>query len=198
VALLVTMALVVVGCAPSVANGAGATTGATGVTATPGASSATASPSGIGALGAAPQSCPSGSKTTLIASSLGSGLGSSPVWGTGPDVSGPQATIHLGATATHTAIGWQGTVVWVVKAHAEGPVVLQGMLLTGDQPPIWYQAAPQQATTEIVLDLAHPGSGSTSAFARYPTSVFVPQAGCYQMSANWYTGSWSAVVSIGR
>ncbi|HUY79276.1 MAG TPA: hypothetical protein VMV29_21080 [Ktedonobacterales bacterium] len=176
-----------------VAAGCGGTPPSVGAIATTAPGTQT---SGGGVLGAAPLSCPSAASLSLINASLGSGIGSPPVWGVG--LSGSSATLHLGANAVKTANGWQGAIKWVATANAHGPIVIQGQLMEGDYPPVWFQSGTQQATTEIILDQAHPGPGSTSAFSQFPTTIWVPQAGCYQITVNWYTGSWSAVVGIGR
>jgi len=136
------------------------------------------------------------SSLTQIDPSVGKGIGHTPVWGLGLD--GPKATLRLGATAAHTANGWQGTITWVVQAHAAGPIVMQGQLISDTYPPIWFQTPTQQASTEFVLNLSHPGPGSTSAFGRYPTTISVPQAGCYQITMQWYAGSWTSYVAIGQ
>lgn len=182
---------------PSAATTSATATASAGSSATATAvtvATTTATPGGV-TLGAAPPNCASASTLTFIDSSIGSGVGVSPIWGVG--VSGPQATLHLGSNAKLTANGWQSQLTFVAKVHAPGPLVLQGQLIQGNYPPVWFQYGTQQATTEIGLDLTHPGPGSTSAFEKYPTTIWVPQAGCYQIIANWPTGSWSAVIGIG-
>lgn len=189
-------ALLLAGC--SVGASTSGTGGSTATT-TPGASatSGAATPTpGSSTLADAPQSCPSAATLTVIDASVGSGIGTMPVWALG--VSGATATLHLGASATRTAHGWQGAMKWVVQAHAQGPIVVQGQLMQGGYPPIWFQSGAQQATTEMAIDQSHPGPGSTSAFAQFPTTIWVPQAGCYQIVVNWHGGNWSAVVGIGR
>jgi len=108
------------------------------------------------------------------------------------------ATLHLGANAAHTANGWQGAITWVVKAHAPGPIVAQGQLMQGDYPPVWFQQGTHEPTTEVNFDLTQPGAGSSTEYNRFPMLVSFPQAGCYQITVNWYTGSWSEVMSVGR
>ncbi len=211
-ALLLGALIVVAGCnqgapsagyaptAPSAATTSATATASAGSSATATVTAvtvatATATAGGV-TLGAAPQNCASAATLTFIDSSIGSGVGESPIWGVG--VSGPPATLRLGANAKLAANGWQGQLTIVAKVHAPGPLVLQGQLIQGNYPPVWFQYGTQQATTEIGLNLTQPGPGSTSAYEKYPTTIWVPQAGCYQIIADWPTGSWSAVIGIGR
>ncbi len=50
-----------------------------------------------------------------------------------------------------------------------------------------------------MLDPTDPGvPPSTNGYKEFPSYVYVPQAGCYELEADWGSGRWRLVFGLGR
>lgn len=150
-----------------------------------------------GALGAAPQNCPAGSALQNVApSEFGMAAGTEPVWVSG--FTGTQATLRLGASATHGQFGWVGHLQWNIHLPFPGPVTMQGYSQSGVAAALWFQSGTQAATTEPTLQSSQTGTGSDASWDKFPVTISIPQAGCYVISANWHDGSARIMFAAGQ
>lgn len=127
-------------------------------------------------------------------------LGRDPVWliGGGP-VLAPADGDHTGAAAGvrfsgDARYGWFQKRLWVIGSGATAPVTIRGHR-GGDGLPMWFGVDDRGTTTEVVLDPAHPAIPvQHGAWREYPSYVFFPATGCYEIEASWTGGSWTATV----
>jgi hypothetical protein len=102
--------------------------------------------------------------------------------------------------APRTEYGWRIKVLWVVGPMLEHPARIGGRDLTTGAA-LWFEIGDEdRAPTPFgVLDPANPGVPPTSAgYKEFPSYVYVPQAGCYAVEAEWTAGRWRLVVGLGH
>ncbi|MGH2557649.1 MAG: hypothetical protein ACRDJH_01185 [Thermomicrobiales bacterium] len=100
----------------------------------------------------------------------------------GPDFAGPRP--H----------GWFKKALWVHDGGSSDPVTLRGSRV-GDGTPLWFQPGQDEPTTELVLDPQHPGIPvQHGAFREWPSYLFFPATGCYELVAEWADGSWRVTI----
>lgn len=207
IVLLATLALTMGACAQSTATAR--PTATTAPTATPlptvpsgtsGGGTVLPSPTALpasGALGEAPQNCPSLSPLQSVTpSEFGMAAGAAPVWVSG--FTGSQAVLRVGANATHGQFGWGGALQWNVGLPFPGPVTIQGYPQSSATPPLWFQSGSQAATTEPTLQPSQAGAGSDASWDKFPVTILIPQAGCYVITASWHDGSARIMFAAGQ
>jgi hypothetical protein len=129
------------------------------------------------------------------------GLGVSPVWmgGGGPSLTLDQDGNELGPAmgavySGHPGYGWFQRRLWLIEGTATAPVTLSGRRL-GDDLPMWFSIGDPPPLTHPVLDPARPGIPvQHGTWREFPSYVFYPDTGCYQISAEWEGGGWTATV----
>jgi len=184
----------------------------TGATATTRPDAAT--PEGIAALLAR---CPGSAGTEIpgVTEFSSVGLGELPVWLAG--WGNPPATPAAGATeptvpglnfqpgAPYLApYGWGHRALWVIEPGFTEPVALRGASLD-DGTPVWFNpgAPGDDPTRAPVLDPRRPGiplqhgdwtTSPPALWAEFPSAMYFPRTGCYELVAEWEGGSWRAIL----
>ncbi|MDQ3874081.1 MAG: hypothetical protein M3322_00820 [Actinomycetota bacterium] len=127
--------------------------------------------------------------------------GKAPVWAgfyAAFDGAGQRYRIERGAP--RTSHGWRIKVLWVVDADLEQPARMEAReLRTGAA--LWFEIGEEGGERAPVgaLDPVHGGSPETaSGYSEFPSYVYVPRAGCYELEADWGDGSWRLVFGLGR
>ncbi len=144
-------------------------------------------------VGRMPTDCALGPSPTsrYLDSEFGPGVGGPWLWliGDGPDMS---------LTGAHSyEHGWGVKALWVVGPHYTHPVTLRGGS-SNDATPIWFNFG-DGPTPSPLLDPLHPGTitASDHGWAAFPSTVFIPKAGCYYLEASWPGGSWRMPFAAG-
>jgi hypothetical protein len=129
----------------------------------------------------APLHCAQGPAPKVIAPYWGPASGASPLWIIGFD--GQRATMQL-ARAKETD-GYVAKVIFAVEPGFATSITVAGKNLA-DNTPIRFQVGSSAATPTLVLDPAHPAiSGLHGQWVEWPTSLYLPRAGCYALTATW-------------
>jgi hypothetical protein len=137
-----------------------------------------------------PPAC--GGNTPTLIPSFGSGIGGSGVWAL--SFGGSEATAHIG-NARRTSHGWTLKVLFIamktlpLDVHVVGRSISQGSSL-------WFESVTGRTAPKLTLGLHT--IPPTKGWRQYPSHVFIPAAGCYELKASWPTGSWTAVFSAGK
>lgn len=146
-------------------------------------------------LGPPPRDC-NGPTPKEVASFVGPAVGESPIWAVGPV--GPHATIELGG---RTKWGWRAKVLLMIEPRHEGTVTVRGTSADGGSP-IWFKTSGRFVlgpTTELVLDPQNPGIPvQHGQWKEWPSTFYIPKAGCYFLEAQWDGGSWRLPFAAGK
>lgn len=149
-------------------------------------------------LGTVPTNCTPGLALHPVFSSLGPGIGQSPLWVFG--FGGPHTILVIETSDPHVApYGWERKLIWEVGPHFSSKITLSGKnVRTGV--PIWFQFD-EPPVSSAVLDpqhFNHPAPAGGEGYAEWGSYIFVPVAGCYQIEASWPGGQWSFPFAAGR
>jgi hypothetical protein len=89
----------------------------------------------------------------------------------------------------------------LIEPGHEGPVTLRGVS-TDDGSPVWFKIAGQYIlgpTPELVLDPQNPGIPvQHGQWKEWPSTFYIPRAGCYILEARWDGGSWRLAFAAGK
>jgi hypothetical protein len=146
-------------------------------------------------LGPPPRDC-NGPKPKEIASFVAPAVGQSPLWAVGPV--GPEATLGLGRRKEW---GWRAKVLLMIEPRHEGPVTVRGAS-TDDGSPIWFETSGRYVhgpATKLVLDPQNPGIPiQHGQWKEWPSTFYIPKAGCYFLEVRWHGGSWRLAFAAGK
>lgn len=129
-------------------------------------------------------------------------LGTYPVWmtGGGPILGmseegvvgrGPALDVVYSDDPRH---GWFNKRLWVIAGDAIEPVTIRGQRTT-DGLPMWFDINQRGISTEAMLDPANPAIPvQHDDWREYPSYVYYLATGCYEITATWKGGNWSAKV----
>ena len=94
--------------------------------------------------------------------------------------------------------GWRVKVLWVVSTDLESPARVRGHELGGGTS-LWFEVEDRGETpvATATLDGAAPGGSTTTGYRDFPSYMYVPRAGCYELEASWSDGSWQLVFGLG-
>lgn len=176
---------------------------------------------GIPTLDSAPTGCGDNSVPPLRGAdppSMGEAVGQAPVWVSGFEGSYPTLRVKTVASANgdaspygwplqYTQYGWPVAIDLMLGPEMQGPVTLTGWN-PDDLHPLWFgfvtiptDTPPAEITTAFTLDRQHPSvpeGGASAESGFWYGYIFVPEAGCYILSASWPNGEWKFLVSAGR
>lgn len=172
--------------------------------------SATAIPGPLPApqpLGAPPTSCPaspSPPQTLNFPNGFGTYTGDVRLRGSAivwiPEPSFP-TVVHL---EPHGAITWPTlAIVWELGPDATDVVSVQATNVQTGAVLWWVHGAPPDlASQALVLDADVPGPATytgvpAAGWQEFESSLLIPQAGCYALTASWAGGSWRLVFAAG-
>jgi hypothetical protein len=146
-------------------------------------------------LGPPPSDC-NGPTPREIASFVGPAVGESPLWAVGPV--GPHATLGLGRRKKW---GWGQKVLLLIEPGHEGTVTVRGTSVD-DGTPIWFKSSGRYVlgpTTKLVLDPQNPAIPiQHGQWKEWPSTFYIPRAGCYFLEARWSGGSWRLTFAAGK
>lgn len=158
---------------------------------------ASAGPSSVSRLlDPAPQHCPAGSSLSskAIPRFNAPAVGSGPVWEVGLP---PNATLNLNDLGYAP---WPGTkLLWPPDAHFPATVTVRVTnIKTGIE--AWWdigrgEPPPREPVRPLIL---HPQGNITGGPFSWGTFLYLPQAGCYEMTVNWPGGQWRLLFAAGR
>jgi hypothetical protein len=146
-------------------------------------------------LAPAPQDCPSGPSldSRAFPGFNGPATGSGPVWESGLPANAILNLDQFGYTP------WPGTkILWPIGPDFPATVVVRVTNLgTGSE--AWWDIgeggpAPSKPVRPLVLDQ----TGNRAGFPTWGTVLYLPQAGCYEMSVSWPGGQWRLLFAVGR
>lgn len=96
-----------------------------------------------------------------------------------------------------TKWGYIANTYWVTAPSYTGTVSLKGANIA-DGTPLWFDLN-NGATTNPTLDTRHPGAVTLpSGWNHWPSYLYIPKAGCYQIEATWPGGSWEITIGAGK
>lgn len=161
-----------------------------------------------------PRSCPGAPRPVVLKNVFGSGpdaptsrpasmwAGTYPVWG---GFGGPHATVAVGTLPGDFAApyGWGAKMLWVLSPRFKGRVTLQGGLLHGHASlafDVVEKGAPNTPTRIASLEARRQKaySGGPDAWPEFPSTFYIPRAGCYYIEARWPGGTWRMTFAAGR
>jgi len=140
----------------------------------------------------APADC--GGQTPRRVEGFSGAIGTSPVLAVGFE--GTAATLRVGDNTSRREWGWPQKVLFLVNAGTEATVAVAGH--DSDGRPLTLSTSTSAGRThELLLRKAIPGR-SRHRWREYPSYVYVPQADCFVLTADWGDGSWSRIFAGGR
>ena len=149
----------------------------------------------------APTGCAGPAPQLTSFADYGNLAGKAPVWAgfyAAFDAAGQR--YRVGRDAPRTAYGWRVKVLWVVSAKLEQPARVQAHEQSTDAA-LWFEVGEDEAerAPSGVLDPSNPGVPATeNGYKEFPSYVYVPRAGCYELEARWDSGGWRLVFGLGR
>ena len=149
-------------------------------------------------LAPAPASCPGPkARRQRVSENLARLVGRSPVWaGFYARLREQAGALHLLSDAPRTADGWRMKVLWVIARGHEGLVRLQGRnVQTGAR--LRFQVVGEEVAEDATLDPAHPPVPPSTGPTQFPSYVYVPGSGCYDIESRWPGGSWHIGLGVG-
>jgi hypothetical protein len=149
-------------------------------------------------LEAIPPNCAPGPTLHQIFSTIGPGIGTTPLWIFG--FGGTHPELRIDPQDKYVApYGWIWKIIWEVGPHFSSNITLRGKnVRTGA--PIWFHLD-GPIVSSAALDPQHPDHPVPAAgegYAEWGSYVFILAAGCYQMEATWPGGQWSFPFAAGR
>lgn len=135
-------------------------------------------------LGTVPIACAGAPAPQSNVDGVAGAIGGAPFWIGG--FVGTHATLLAGGT-TPSRFGWYGKIVTHVDASMNGTVTVRGTNLR-DGTPVWFQLDGAATTGPTFRQSA----GTSDA-----GYIFIPTAGCYTLTVNWATGSWTYTFAAG-
>lgn len=143
--------------------------------------------------------CPSGPQPQDIAPQyFGAAIGNTPIWVVG--FVGPHAAIRIDShNSQYTRYGWASRVIFVIKPGYTNPVTISGQN-TANGNPLWIQSDMPTPQVSLYLDPHYPevpNPESSGGWTQWPSEVFIPEAGCYELHARWAGGSWTVAFAAG-
>lgn len=127
------------------------------------------------------------------------------VLGEGPAYAGFYAEINSEHTgfrapdAPRTEFGWRIKVLWVVRPKTDAMTSLSGDNAQTDEP-LWFQIIEtERAGTRGLLDPTAPGvPPSESGWTEFPSYLYFPRAGCYDLRADSGGAVWEVHFGFGK
>ena len=153
-------------------------------------------------LGLAPNDCPSGPTPRLIQRAIGRGVGQSPAWVLG--MSGTHLTLDYGSGTRfldyQPNYGWGHSVQIVADSRYHGQITISGSGIHGEGALAFVDQRLARITRSLVLDPWHSWgfAGLDRTWSYFPSTLYVPRAGCYYLTAHWHGGSWRIPFAAGR
>ena len=123
-------------------------------------------------------------------------LGADPVW-FGPylAIDRRRALLRIPDDAPRTEHGWRVKFLWIVRKQAPGPITLAGV--DGRGRPLLFEPEDQALSDQGRLDPAG-ADPVASGFVEFPSYVYFPGAGCFELAARWPGGGWRLRFGAGR
>jgi hypothetical protein len=148
----------------------------------------------------APISCPEPKpKREKVSPRLGPLAGQRPVWaGFYARLDMRTGTLHLLRDTRRTTHGWRIKTLWAVAADEHSLVGLRGHdIETGAA--VKFEVGEAAVSTAGLLNPAKPGTPTPQGEPKeFPSYLYFPAAGCYELSARWQGGSWKMALGVGR
>jgi hypothetical protein len=103
--------------------------------------------------------------------------------------------VTLDDEADHSSYGWAHDVRWVAKSYALFPLTIWGRNVE-DNSQLWFEVQGQEPSTVLTLyPKKPPVPVDEKGWAQFPTTLYVPKAGCYEIELHW--GGAAAILSFG-
>jgi hypothetical protein len=84
--------------------------------------------------------------------------------------------------------------LWIVEANGRGPITLHGSRVGGGRP-LSFSIQQAEPATAAVLDPEHPAIPiQHGSWREFPSYLYFPETGCYELVAEWSGGSWRATI----
>ena len=152
-------------------------------------------------LAALPSTCRGPRPQQLVSfADYGNLIGSSPIWaGFYAAFDEQRGGYRVPPDAPRSRFGWRIKVLWVVDAAVRGQARVVATT-TDTRSPLLFEVGDrdERPASQAVLDPASPGVPPTGDYLEFPTYVYIPRAGCYELSARWQSGRWRLVIGLGR
>jgi hypothetical protein len=126
-------------------------------------------------------------------------IGRGPVWGGFYTPHPPShGGIFASSDAPRTHFGWRIKVLWVMQAHNQAPVTIEGQnVRTGAA--LWFEPSNAEAGPAAMLNPAQPGAPSENpGWLNFPSYLYFPGAGCFTLATRSAAGGWQMVFGFGR
>ncbi|MBI5670872.1 MAG: hypothetical protein HZC41_23005 [Chloroflexi bacterium] len=131
-------------------------------------------------------------------------VGAWPIWIALPNWTGATKGILVVSNQhnhpEHQLDGWWFTkAAWFVDKSYVGEVRIRGVNLA-DNSPIYFDFSSDEPHTVASLNPDQPGGFVTGLdeLAFFPSGVWVSDAGCYRLEAEWDGGRWQQIIAVSR
>lgn len=95
------------------------------------------------------------------------------------------------AQQSNKKYGWAIKVLWVVEPGQKESISLTGYNRS-DYQPVWFLMSKVDTTPFFSAN------SSSTYYEEYPSNLFFPKAGCYDLVAKWNGGGWKLTIAVGR
>jgi Putative zinc-finger len=148
-------------------------------------------------LGPLPNDCPPAPLAMSVTPNVDVAVGGYPLWAVMGSYS---AALAFYGEGQHTASGWSAKVLWLAQSDYQGAITVHGANLKTNAPlrfdPFPTGIGPTTTTLTIddrVLNI----SPVYQHWITLPSTVYVPEAGCYSLEMDWAGGSWRITFPAG-
>jgi hypothetical protein len=152
-------------------------------------------------LARAPAACRGPAPRLTAFGDYGNLAGTAPVWaGFYASFDPRRQRYRLEPGAPRTEYGWRIKVLWVVAPELARPARIVGRGLANDVD-LWFDIDDDERPPGPVatLDPTTPGVAPTpDGYKEFPSYLYVPEAGCYELRARWAGSSWRLVFGLGQ
>jgi hypothetical protein len=106
--------------------------------------------------------------------------------------------VALDDETEHTPYGWAHEIRLITKSYALYPLTIWGRSLD-DNSPLWFEVQGRVPSTVLTLYPKKPPAPiDEHGWAYFPTRLYVPKAGCYEVEIHWGTAASIVSFAAGR
>jgi hypothetical protein len=124
-------------------------------------------------------------------------VGDSPVWGGVYAEFDANTRAYRALDAPRAEYGWRIKVLWLIEPEHGEIIDVRGVnTSTGES--LWFAAVGEDPLTPLVLDPAQGAPSESGGWKEFPSYLYFPRAGCYELGATWSGGAWQLGFGLGR
>jgi len=125
--------------------------------------------------------------------------GQRPVWaGFYARLDEATGALHLPRDTPRTSKGWRIKTLWAVAEHQPGLVESRGHHIK-TRAHVRFEVGEAAVSTVGLLNPKMPGTVTPEGEPKeFPSYLYFPASGCYELQASWQGGKWKMVLGVGR